>query len=449
MPELIPTGYTYDQGRIAINDSFSATGYFNNIEAGANITGATYYSGATPLELIIQNLAVAESVTHVQNGTNTFTGGTPTNPTINITGGTLNNLNITGGTLSSGGTNLYSIFLTSAGANDITRVQPGLNTYTGGTGNNPTVNISAATLTYLSATTISGGTLYSASTNIGGLFVNDISNGTNTTVGGSANHRTVNLNNNIHINNIDFSGTGLGNTFSATTISGGTLYSGSTNLYDIFCTDCGGGSGFSGLTSSTGSNSIIANNGTGNLASGTYGFATGSGTTASGTSSYAGGNTTKSELYAEWAMSSGELGQYGSVSYFGKIPFLAGLTQLFLDGGSLAKEFLIPVNTSYYVKLNIVGVVNSGVTSGDTYVGTAEGVIKNIDGIVSFPGGTPFTQTIIAQEGNFAGGGWGGISISPTTPPGSLAVSIYSLDAEDVNWFIRADYTCVNQKFYL
>ena len=327
--ELIPTGFTYDQGRVEINDSFSGTANLNNLLLDAD-----------------------------------FSGGTG------------------GGVIYSAGTDLYNIFLTAAGANDITRVQPGLNTYTGGTGNNPTVNISAATLTYLSATTISGGT----------------------------------------------------------------IYSGSTDLYDIFCSDCGG-SGFSGLTSSTGSNSIIANNGTGNIASGTYGFAIGSGTTASGTSSYAGGNTTKSDLYAEWAMSSGILGQYGSVSYFGKIPLFSGPTQLFLDGGSLSKEFLIPLNTSYYVKLHIVGVVNSGVTSGDTYVGTAEGVIKNVAGTVSFPGGTPFAQLIFAQEGNFAGGGWGGISITPTTPPGSLTVSIDSLDAEDVNWFIRADYTCTNQIF--
>lgn len=60
------------------------------------------------------------------------------------------------GAIYSAGTNLYDIFVTAAGASDITRVQPGVNTYTGGTSSLPTINISAATLSYLSATTISG-----------------------------------------------------------------------------------------------------------------------------------------------------------------------------------------------------------------------------------------------------------------------------------------------------
>ncbi len=76
------------------------------------------------------------------------------------------------GMIQSGGTNLYDIFAvagTVGGAS--TFVQPGINTYTGGTASAPSVNISAATLTYLSATTISGGTIYSGSTEISTIFV--------------------------------------------------------------------------------------------------------------------------------------------------------------------------------------------------------------------------------------------------------------------------------------
>jgi hypothetical protein len=124
--------------------------------------------------------------TRVQNGLNTYTGGTASLPTVNVSALTINNITasgtsiftgglsantLSGGTLFSGSTNLYSIFATIPDANDITRIQPGLNTYTGGTGNNPTVNISALTISNivvsgdsnfssLSASTISGGTFY-------------------------------------------------------------------------------------------------------------------------------------------------------------------------------------------------------------------------------------------------------------------------------------------------
>jgi hypothetical protein len=364
MSELIPTGFTYDQGRIAINDSFSATGYFNNIQASANITGTTYYSGATPLELIIQNLAVAGSVTHVQNGTNSFTGGTPTNPTVNITGGTFNNLNITGGTLSSGGTNLYSIFLTSAGANDITRVQPGLNTYTGGTGNNPTVNISAATLTYLSATTISGGT----------------------------------------------------------------LYSGSTDLYDIFCSDCG----FSGFSSSTGAFSIIENNGSGNIASDSYG--------------YAGGNGDNSSNYGDWSRTSGGArGQFGFATYYAS---QAGnsLTPIYLDGGSLSKQFLLENNSSYYFKLTVVARLTTGANIGASASYTAVFSVSNISTVVAFipdSGGgpnvtlaTPYVDTSMIGKS---------INVDLDFLTGALDVGVTGDATETIAWLGKLEYVQVRE----
>jgi len=113
--------------------------------------------------------------------------------------------NLSANTFFSAGTNLYDIFLTSAPASDITRVQPGLNTYTGGTDNSPSVNISAATLNYLSATTISADTIY-----------------THTISGMSP----VNINGIIAENG----------TLSVTSISASTIISGSTDLYNIFAT---------------------------------------------------------------------------------------------------------------------------------------------------------------------------------------------------------------------
>jgi len=157
----------------------SGTSIFNGGLSANTLSGGTIYSGATELSLIInsQITGITSSLvnTHVQNGLNTYTGGTDALPTVNISGGSFNSITasgtsvftgglsantLSGGTILSGSTNLYDIFITTNDGNDITRVQPGLNTYTGGTGNNPTVNISAATLSYLSATTISGGTFY-------------------------------------------------------------------------------------------------------------------------------------------------------------------------------------------------------------------------------------------------------------------------------------------------
>ncbi len=187
-----------------------------------------------------------------------LTGGTVTGNT-NIIG------NLSANTLFSGSTNLYDIFSTTS-SSDVTRVQPGLNTYTGGTGNLPTVNISALTISTLVASgssqlgettatsisggtisggTISGGTLFSGSTNLYNIFsttdTNDITRvqpGVNTYTGGTGNFPTVNVSA-LTINTLIVSGTSqldgtTSSSFSGGTISGGTIYSGSTNLYGIF-----------------------------------------------------------------------------------------------------------------------------------------------------------------------------------------------------------------------
>jgi hypothetical protein len=69
--------------------------------SATSLSAATYYSGSTPLSLIIQSL-ISSSDTYVQNGLNTYTGGTPFAPTVNISGGTLDNLTVTGNTIVNG-----------------------------------------------------------------------------------------------------------------------------------------------------------------------------------------------------------------------------------------------------------------------------------------------------------------------------------------------------------
>lgn len=71
--------------------------------SATSLSAATYYSGTTPLELIINNLitGVTSTITgsQVQPGLNTYTGGTNTAPTVNISGATLNNINVTGNSI--------------------------------------------------------------------------------------------------------------------------------------------------------------------------------------------------------------------------------------------------------------------------------------------------------------------------------------------------------------
>ena len=212
---------------------------------------------------------------YVQNPTNGVQStGLSTNGTGGLTATTFSATTISGGTIYSGSTDLYSIFLTTNDGNDITRVQPGTNITTGGTGNLPTVSLvaspsvnnitfsgtaiggvgqfAAVTATSLSAGTLSGGTIYSGSTDLYSIFAtipdqNDVTRvqpGSNITTGGTANLPTVNLVASPSLNNITFSGTAIGGTgqfaavtatsLSAGTLSGGTILSGSTNLYSIF-----------------------------------------------------------------------------------------------------------------------------------------------------------------------------------------------------------------------
>ena len=218
----IPTGTTGDessfirQGELALNTtdrklwSYDGTNVFEigsysylglsggtitgNTQIIGNISATTIYSGSTDLSDIFLTTADGNDITRVQNGLNTYTGGTGNLPTVNISGGTLDNINvsgisifnsitaitISGGIIYSGGTNLSDIFATSV-SGDVTRVQNGLNTYTGGSVHYPTINVSGLTIDNinvsggsvfesLSANSLSASSYYSGSTPLGEVF---------------------------------------------------------------------------------------------------------------------------------------------------------------------------------------------------------------------------------------------------------------------------------------
>ena len=187
----------------------------------AGLSGSSIFSGSTDLYDIFQTQGTDLNKTYIQDGLNTYTGGTSDFPTVNISGLTIEILTVSGATdlgvlsadtIYSGSTNLYSIFQIQGSDTAHTNVQPGLNTYTGGTENAPAVNISAATLDTLSVSGISilttadvailsADTMISGTTNLYDIFQttadgNDITRvqpGTNIYTGGTANAPTVNI----------------------------------------------------------------------------------------------------------------------------------------------------------------------------------------------------------------------------------------------------------------
>ena len=224
-----------------------------------SISASTLYSGTTNLSDLF---LFKSDKTFLQNGINTFTGGTVTNPSVNITALTINTLIASGnsvftGTLSggsafsahtiySGSTDVSLLFATPGQVLDSqTFVQPGTNTYTGGTPTNPTINVSALTINTLIASgnsiftgALSGGSSFSANTifsgtsNLNILFshtghthnISDINNLQNV------------LNTKLNISGGTMTGGLLAPSISATTLSGGTIYSGSTDVSLLFAT---------------------------------------------------------------------------------------------------------------------------------------------------------------------------------------------------------------------
>jgi hypothetical protein len=218
--------------------------FFNN-----SLSAVTYFSGSTPLEQIIYYISSLNSgrTYSFSAGSNILLLTSSTNPNViySLDDDILLN-SISASTLYSGTTNLSDLFLFKS---DKTFLQNGINTFTGGTVTNPSVNITALTINTLIASgnsvftgTLSGGsafsahTIYSGSTDVSLLFATPgqvldsqtfVQPGTNTYTGGTPTRPTVNVSA-LTINNINVSGQSSFNTLTANT-----LFSGTTDISDL------------------------------------------------------------------------------------------------------------------------------------------------------------------------------------------------------------------------
>lgn len=144
------SAFTYDN----VNNKLSV----NNLIATSDLSGSTIYSGSTNLYDIFQVQGGDANKTFVQPGSNITTGGTKYQPIINVvdspnfnnisfsgtaTGGSVDVSGLSGDTLISGSTDLYNIFQVqgSDSEHNKTFVQGGTNTTTGGTEDQPSVNV--------------------------------------------------------------------------------------------------------------------------------------------------------------------------------------------------------------------------------------------------------------------------------------------------------------------
>jgi len=147
---------------------------------GFNVGDAKYNTDAVNLRTLLRVVelsgggasSITGTVISVSQGTNILTGGTAAKPSISVTTtptfSTLYSTTLSGGTIFSAGTNLYSIF-TNIGQR--TFVQEGSNVYTGGTDYRPSIHIADSPSfnnIRASGTTygnvVSGNTYYSGST---------------------------------------------------------------------------------------------------------------------------------------------------------------------------------------------------------------------------------------------------------------------------------------------
>ena len=215
------------QHDFASNSDHIFTGLTNNEIIRLNSTGTAVESAGV----------TTSSFLHIS-------GGTVTGQTIFAAG--LSATTLSGGTILSGSTNLYSIFQSIGSDTNHTNIQNGLNTYTGGTAALPTVNISGGSfnsitasgsstfLGGLSANTLSGGTILSGNTNLYSIFL----------TAANVSASTVSAGSNISVNNVglDYNVSVVGSpSFNGLSVSGtgnftGALQSGGTDLYNIFLT---------------------------------------------------------------------------------------------------------------------------------------------------------------------------------------------------------------------
>ncbi len=241
MPSLIyielrdNPGYHYADVLSAINYNFQlvsgGTGGGNtgttNVQPGTNIT--TGGTALTPIVSVVpspsfSNLSFSGTGQFATTTSTTFSGGT-----------------VSGGTIYSGTTNLSSTIINIANfaatsTGDFTRVRPGSNISTGGTGNSPIISVVAspsfngltlsgsAQLTSVTATTFDVNYISRISPN------QIVFRETNTL----AVHGDITYSTSANLGMFRWYGDARFSSLSATTLSGGTIYSGITNLNQIF-----------------------------------------------------------------------------------------------------------------------------------------------------------------------------------------------------------------------
>lgn len=232
------------------NNVFSGGTISGNTNVDANLSANTYYSGNTSLETILGRYAASahthpiSDIINLQGSLNSKVDITGTtfdsrfNSKANLSGATftgnvivptISASTFSGGTYLSGGTNLYSIFLTTADVS-ATTISAGANISVSNIGLNYTVSVSGtpsfnggsfsgavSATTYVSGTTpfdvILGRYAYSSHTH----NISDINN-----LQGS-------LDSKANLSGATFTGA-----VSASTLSAGTIFSGSNNLNQIF-----------------------------------------------------------------------------------------------------------------------------------------------------------------------------------------------------------------------
>jgi len=237
---------------------------------GSAVSATTFYSGSTDLSLLMGGTS-----TFVQDGNNTFTGGTPSRPTINIvlspSFASMFAVAVSATTFYSAGTDL-SRYMTGGTP---TYVQNGSNTFTGGTPSRPSVNVvDNPTFVDVNVNTLKALTLLSSpqieaeyiGANVGAfneieatkisvdnltvkkhLYVGDqaeefiaptyVQNGTNTTTGGTITRPTVDVVADPTFTDVTASsllvGTVNATSLGSQTINGGLILSGGTDLSTI------------------------------------------------------------------------------------------------------------------------------------------------------------------------------------------------------------------------
>jgi len=201
-----------------IHKSFADGRYIKNTGAISAITVSanTFYSGSTDLSNLFES----------QNNFNSFSALTNSqlNTKANLSGatftGAISAITVSANTFYSGSTDLSNLF----------ESQSSFNSYSAGTNSqlNTKANLSGATFTgAISAITVSANTFYSGSTDLSNLFesqssFNSYSAGTNSSI-------NAQLNTKANLSGGTFTGA-----VSGTSISANTLFSGSTNLSNLF-----------------------------------------------------------------------------------------------------------------------------------------------------------------------------------------------------------------------